>query len=292
MGDFERTFSAGADAASIIDAYSNLDDCDRDEAHAPTPEPSAAERIQRAKEQGAMVHWRLPITKLPSSGAVRSEDEYWAFGAETNKPVGRIYCVGRTAGGSYRSDLTGEWEFIESRETWAWSLFTNRTAALPFRTYGVVEGGHGAEAAALEAYGNFLAHCASQPRFFICLAEHKIVVENTEDIPTYTRVITDSASHDIICSREPGSDLFAVFLEDSGGLHGSAHRDVRDAVAAFGSYFDGRHKNGRPAVANFWMQVKRAMKAMLAEEAGHQTVELDDNGGTLTMAKVVLIEHM
>jgi hypothetical protein len=293
MGDFERTFGAGADASSIIDSFSDqhgrfdsIDHSTLESVKITTP----AERIERAKQLGANIYWRAPGEAYPDAvdPSIRIQPEYLAFDQSTKKNIGRIYRIDRHDNPPFISQITGRWEYPESWELWGWSMYAHGpTENLPFRTYGATNSGPEAEGFMIEAYGMLLEHNSRKPSFFTTLplqGDGYIQAEVFD--PGYAEVFIDAESARVVSARHCG---YAVVRCSPDGNFGSVHFEIEHAIAAFSAEFDSSYENDVPTRRKYEPRLSRAISAMLTGNVSAETIQHGD--ANISIARVSITRN-
>lgn len=113
MGDFERTFGSGADAATIVDALS---------AQYEEPENQAAEdvvaataaRKKAAEAAGVRCYWRsTDQSGTPPLCDTSRKPSFLAFDASTNAAFGRIFLIDERRAYAFADTIVGEINYHE-----------------------------------------------------------------------------------------------------------------------------------------------------------------------------------
>ncbi|MPR06273.1 hypothetical protein [Microvirga tunisiensis] len=269
MGDFERTFGAGADAASIIDAYSDQEE-DIDSAQE-KDSTTSEERLAKAKQRGVNISWRSRIDVYPDAvdPSVLTQPDFLAFDKFSDKNVGRVFRIHRNDDSPFFNELMGRWIYPEKWEVWGWSMYAHSTTKrVPFRTYGATSSLAEAESFMAEAYGLLLEHNRPPPRFsfFVNLSnlgsDHLSIW--TQDGGCDLEIETDSESDAVIGAHTWGHTLYVVINCGPSGNFGSVHPDIGNAIAAFSAQFDGWHDNDVPIRSSCEPKISRAVAEILA----------------------------
>jgi hypothetical protein len=262
MGDFERTFGAGADAASIIDAFSNQEE----DIDSITPRTSkgkkgitAEERAVKAKQRGVKIYWRARDDVYADAvyPGLPIRPDFLAFDYSTKKNNGRVYRIG--------GDL------------WGWSMYAHSiTKSVPFRTYGATGSRAEADSFMAEAYGLLLEHNRTTPRFsffvnpdYLGSPEPSISGQDSGD-PRDLEIEIDSKSNAVVRARTWGHTLYVVISCGPRGNFGSVHPDIGNAIAAFSAQFDGWHENDGPMRPSYEPQITRAIAEILVADASRK----------------------
>ncbi|WP_262029903.1 hypothetical protein [Microvirga sp. Mcv34] len=270
MGDFERTFGAGADAASIIDAYSDHEE-DIDSSITEKDRITPEERLTTAKQRGVNITWRSRTEVYPDADdpSVSIQPDFLAFDKFSNKNVGRVFRIQKNDDSPFFNELMGRWIYPEKWEVWGWSMYAHSaTKKVPFRTNGATNSLAEAESFMAEAYGLLLEHNRPPPRFsfFVNLSNlgsnHMSIW--TQDGGCDLEIEIDSESDAVIRAHTWGHTLYVVISSGPSDNTGSVHPDIGNAIAAFSAQFDGWHDNDVPVRSSYESQISRAVAEILA----------------------------
>lgn len=293
MGDFERTFGAGADAATIVDSFSNQKTGygyrdDDDEVSAPSERDRAAAIMERAKKSGVRIYWQSQDTALAEKPTAEapSKPEYFAFDKSTQKNIGRIFRIDRSDPAPYVSFMSDGLTYPKGSETWGWSMYGHASAKIPaFTTNGIAESGPAAEAFMIEAYMQLIEHNAASPRFYARLplsVDQNIEWQNIDGDPSYSEIFIDDESDNVLSRATLGTVLYAVVSRSPRGDSGSLHRDLTKAIASFSSQFDTMLSITDPKRPEIAKLIFHAIDAMLADDKSSSTIQHQDTEVSIT----------
>uniref|UniRef100_Q07LI1 Uncharacterized protein n=1 Tax=Rhodopseudomonas palustris (strain BisA53) TaxID=316055 RepID=Q07LI1_RHOP5 len=306
MGDFERTFGAGADAASIIDHLSNNEE-DMDNSISRTLEDqkrtSPEERILKAKQRGVKIYWQPRDDIYPDAvySGLPIQPDFFAFDKSTKNNIGRVYRL-RYDDSPLISPPGWGWVRPSKQELWGWSMYAHsNTKSVPFRNYGATGSQAEAESFMAEAYGLLLEHNRQKQRFSFFVfkeilgsREPNIFTDDGGGDPSHLEIEIDSESDAVITASTQGNTLYIVISCGPNGDFGSVHHDIEIAIAAFSAQFDGWLDNDAPMRPSYELQIDRAIVAILAADASgdftpacFQTILYADT--EISIAKVLML---
>lgn len=288
MGDFERTFGAGADAATIVDAFS-LQHEEEEVQAAEDVVASTAARKAAAEAAGIRCYWRAAdqTGAQPISDASR-KPSFIAFDASTNAAFGRIFLIEEEPAYAFADTLFGEINYRERRETWAWALITERPSeTLPFKIFGTAQSGPEAEGRLFEARRLIIEHKKQRPHYFVRLpitAGGIIFSEYNEEDFTNAVVYVDRQSEAILAKYSRGQILFAVVATGRSEHSGTVHLELAEAIASFIAHCDFHSADGRLLREDCAAKIEQAYTSLEPDQKAIQTVQIGDTAISITRA--------
>lgn len=286
MGDFERTFGAGADAATIVDAYSLQHEAGEVQATEDVVASTAA-RKAAAEAAGIRCYWRADDQSgtQPISDASR-KPSFIAFDASTKAAFGRIFLIDEEPAYAFADTLFGEINYRERRETWAWTLTTERPSdTLPFKIFGTAQCGPEAEGRLLEARRLLIEHKKQRPHYFVQLpltAGEIIYPEYNEEDFSNAVVYVDRESEAILAKYGRGKIVFAVVAVGLSENSGTVHLELAEAIASFIAHCDFYSAGGALLGENCAVKIEQAFSSLEPDKKAIQTVQIGDTAISIT----------